>query len=89
MDEVKNAAAGEVVPAERTADAALMEEMAKVGMLFGRKRTRTNPRMKKGCTARPFRAGDVPSCGRGQLAVRVATGGRHFGKSCVPERAPC
>lgn len=47
MDEVKNAAAGEVVPAERTADAALMEEMAKVGMLFGRKRTRTNPRMKK------------------------------------------
>lgn len=49
MDDIKNknVDAAEVVPAERTADAALMEEMAKAGVLFGRKRTRTNPRMKK------------------------------------------
>lgn len=49
MDEIKNknVDAAEVVPAERTADAGLMEEMAKAGILFGRKRTRTNPRMKK------------------------------------------
>src|SRR5687768_17404333 len=50
MDEVKNknvdAAVVEAAP-ERTADAGMMEEMAKAGVLFGRKRTRTNPRMKK------------------------------------------
>ncbi len=33
--------------AERTADTAMMEEMARAGILFGRKRTRTNPRMRK------------------------------------------
>lgn len=49
MDDIKNknVDAAEVVPAERTADAAMMEEMAKAGVLFGRKRTRTNPRMRK------------------------------------------
>jgi len=39
--------AGSPQAVERTADGAMMEEMAKAGVLFGRKRTRTNPRMKK------------------------------------------
>ncbi|MDO8602099.1 MAG: 30S ribosomal protein S2 [bacterium] len=51
MDDIKNKNTDTIVadttPAERTADAAMMEEMAKAGVLFGRKRTRTNPRMKK------------------------------------------
>ncbi len=34
-------------PEEKTADTAVLEEMAKAGLLFGRKRSRTNPRMKK------------------------------------------
>jgi small subunit ribosomal protein S2 len=50
MDDAKNKnvdATVDAAPVERTADAALMEEMARAGILFGRKRTRTNPRMKK------------------------------------------
>lgn len=51
MDDIKNknvdSTVVEPVIAERTADGATMEEMAKAGMLFGRKRARTNPRMKK------------------------------------------
>jgi small subunit ribosomal protein S2 len=47
-DEVKiDGAVAESVPAEKTADTAILEEMAKAGILFGRKRSRTNPKMKK------------------------------------------
>lgn len=48
VDEVKNeGAVSENLPEEKSADTALLEEMAKAGLLFGRKRSRTNPRMKK------------------------------------------
>lgn len=46
-DEVKNDAVVDVAPAEKTADTEMLEEMAKAGLLFGRKRSRTNPKMKK------------------------------------------
>jgi len=47
VDEVKNdGAVAEPIPAEKTADTAMLEEMAKAGLLFGRKRSRTNPKMK-------------------------------------------
>jgi len=45
-DEVKKDGAEPVVE-EKTADTAVLEEMAKAGLLLGRKRSWTNPRMKK------------------------------------------
>ena len=47
-DELKiDGVVAENLPEEKSADTALLEEMAKAGLLFGRKRSRTNPRMKK------------------------------------------
>ena len=49
-DEVKNgntSTEGTVETAERTVDSAVLEEMTKAGMLLGRRRSKTNPKMKK------------------------------------------
>jgi small subunit ribosomal protein S2 len=50
MDEIKNDKSGmpvEPVAPERTADTAVLEEMTKAGILFGRRRMWGNPKMKK------------------------------------------
>lgn len=48
MDEIKSDTnVADLVPAERTADVSVLEEMARAGILFGRRKMRTNPKMRK------------------------------------------